>query len=203
MNEAKIRLSPKEKELVTDARFILTKNDILQKIKELLGQLQVDYQEHLQRLQDRLPAYINQTSPKISRGENYKGLPWLVLDYPRFFTTTSVCAIRTMFWWGNFFSITLHLSGEHKEAYAQKLVAAYRLLKQSGFSCNTGSKEWEHHFKKENYRPLSKMKKKEFERLVMQGTFIKLANRVSLKKWNKISFMLNRYFQQLLNLLVD
>jgi len=203
MNAAKIRLSPTERELVTDARFILTKNDILQKTKELLGQLQVIYQEHLQQLQGELPDGINQTSPKISRGENYKGLPWLVLDYPRSFSHSNVFAIRTMFWWGNFFSITLHLSGEHKEWYAKKIIAAYPMLKKNGFSCNAGAEQWEHHFKKENYTPLSKMKRKEFERFVLQGTFIKLANKISLKKWDKASAILYRYFRLLFRMMLD
>ena len=203
MNAAKIRLSPKEKELVTDARIILTKNEILQKTKELLGQLQVKYQDHLQKMQEALPALINQTSPKISRGENYKGLPWLMLDYPRSFSHSSVFAIRTMFWWGNFFSITLHLSGEHKQLHAKKIIAAFPLLKKNGFFCTAGSEEWEHHFEKENYTPLTKMNRKEFESIVMQGAFIKLANKVSLKKWGKVSVVLNRYFQQLFSILVD
>ncbi len=203
MNAAKIRLSPKERELVTDARFILTKNDILQKTKELLGHLHLKYQDHLQKKLGALPAVVNQTSPKISRGENYKGLPWLVLDYPRSFSHESVFAIRTMFWWGNFFSITLHLSGQHKELYAKKIIAAYPLLKKNGFSCNAGSEQWEHHFKKDNYVPLTKMKKKEFQSFILQGTFLKLANKIPLKKWDKASVILYRYFKQLLEMLVD
>lgn len=203
MNAAKIRLSPTERELVTDARFILTKNDILQKTKELLGHLQASYQVHLQKMQGPLPDGINQTSPKISRGENYQGLPWLVLDYPRSFTQSTVFAVRTMFWWGNFFSITLHLSGEYKELYAKKIIAAYPLLKKNGYSCNAGSEQWEHHFEKENYTPLTKMKRKEFERVVLHGTFIKLANKVPLKKWDKASVTLNRYFKFLFRMLLD
>src|SRR4030095_4349335 len=162
----------------------------------------VNYQDYLQKMQRALPAGINPTSPKISRGENYKGLPWLMLDYPRSFHPSSVFAIRRMFWWGNFFSITLHLSGEHKQSYAKKIIAAFPLLKKKGFSCNAGSEEWEHHFEKENYTPLTKMKRKEFERVVRHGTFIKLANKVSLKKWDKVSVILSRYFQFLFTMLL-
>ncbi len=203
MNEAKIRLSPKELELVNDARIILTKNDILQKTKELLGQLQLRYRDHLLKTEGILPGIVNKTSPKIARGENYKGLPWLVLDYPRSFSRDSIFAVRTMFWWGNFFSITLHLSGEHKKLFAGKIAAAYPALKKKGFSCNAGSEEWEHHFEKENYTSLAKMGRKEFEQAVVKGKFLKLANRVSLKKWDKISVILDRYFIQLLSILTD
>ena len=54
---------------------------------------------------------IVQSTPKIAKGENYLQLPYVLLDYPRCFDKENIFAIRTMFWWGNFFSITLHLSG--------------------------------------------------------------------------------------------
>jgi len=63
-------------------------------------------------------------SPKISRGENYLGLPYLVLDYPRLFRPDAVLAIRTFFWWGHFFSSTLQLSGGYKTEFLSRLQAA-------------------------------------------------------------------------------
>ena len=65
------------------------------------------------------------SSPKISKGENYKGLPWLVLDYPRYFNKEDIFAIRTLFWWGNFFSITLHISGKYKMRYEKKIIDSF------------------------------------------------------------------------------
>ncbi len=34
-----------------------------------------------------------------------------MLDYPRAFGRDSIFACRTFFWWGRFFSLTLHLAG--------------------------------------------------------------------------------------------
>lgn len=102
MDEAKIRLSAPEMELVKDAGWILTKNGILEKVSHLLGSIQQSYQLQLQQVSS-LPPEILASAPKISRGENYKGLPWLVLDYPRCFGQQDVFAMRTMFWWGPFF----------------------------------------------------------------------------------------------------
>ena len=113
MDIAKIRLSPEEEALVATTDWILTKNNVLQKIKQLLLALQSRQQDLLLPF-NSLPEEVLKSSPKISRGENYKGLPWLVLDYPRYFNKADVFAIRTLFWWGNFFSITLHLSGSYK-----------------------------------------------------------------------------------------
>ena len=66
---------------------------------------------HIQVQSLRLPEAVIQSSPKITRGENYQLLPYVILDYPRCFQKEQVFAIRTMFWWGKGISITLHVSG--------------------------------------------------------------------------------------------
>src|SRR5688572_17017211 len=120
MDLAKIRLSKKEMELLIDPQWILTKNLILKKAWSLL--------EHVQSIQDiiisevnNLPESVTKTNAKISRGENYRGLPYLILDQPRFFKRDDILAIRTMFWWGNYFSVTLHIGGDMKVKYEQHL----------------------------------------------------------------------------------
>ena len=55
--------------------------------------------------------------PKISKGEKYKGLPWVMLDYPRIFGKEDIMAIGTRFWWGHYFSVTLHLKGGYLRTY--------------------------------------------------------------------------------------
>ena len=85
MSEAKIRLSPAEMKLVTNEDWILTKNNILKKVRSLLEGYQEKQQNFLLRHQTHLPAELFTASGKISKGENYRGLPYLILDYPRFF----------------------------------------------------------------------------------------------------------------------
>ena len=85
MNPAKIRLSATELELVTNADWILTKNGIIQKVKSILEGLQAEQQDYLVQEKNSFPAEFISPLPKISKGENYKGLPYLVLDHPRYF----------------------------------------------------------------------------------------------------------------------
>src|ERR1700733_216708 len=118
MNEAKISLSQKEMDLVTNADWILTKNAILDKVKDLLAVLSESFQSYLHMHTLLIPA----GTPKISKGENYKGLPYLILDYPRSFEKEDILAIRTLFWWGHFFSITLHVAGKNKLLFEEKII---------------------------------------------------------------------------------
>ena len=76
---------------------------------------------------------LEPASAKISKGENM-GLPWVMLDYPRLFGQEDVLAIRTMFWWGHCFSVTLHLKGRYYGAYLP-LLRERGGIGGGGFSC--------------------------------------------------------------------
>ncbi len=203
MSEAKIRLSQKEMEMVSNADLILTKNHILQKVNHLLATLQTKQQHHLESFSVQLPGQAISSSPKISKGENYKGLPYLILDYPRFFEKENICAIRTMFWWGNFISVTLHLSGIYKQETEEKLILAYPLLKERGYYCYINEDQWEHHFERDNYISLTEISKPEFENLVREKPFIKLANKIPLQQWDNAEEILLTYFKQIIEMLAD
>jgi hypothetical protein len=203
MREAKIRLSQKEMELITNADWILTKNAILRKVNMLLGSLQEKQSLHLSSAAILLPEQIFLKTPKISKGENYKGLPYQILDYPRLFDRENICAIRTMFWWGHFFSITLHLAGDSLNSNKKKLYACYEeMAKNECYYCvNNG--QWEHHFEETNYQPLSAISSGDFKRLIKEKSFMKLAFRTPLEQWDNAEEILLGFFKRLVRLLPD
>jgi hypothetical protein len=162
-------------ELVSSPDIILTKNAILRKIKSFFEEIQVGQLNILKNYASNLPEEVLKISPKISRGENYKGLPWLVLDNPRFFQHNNIFAIRTMFWWGNFFSITLHLSGNNKTEVLKKLSSNILLLREKDFNIYTGTKEWEHDMDPNSYKKLSAIAENELQKIFSANDFLKLA----------------------------
>ena len=106
MGVPKIQLSSAETELMQNASVILTKNSVLQKIKMLLEEVQEQQLDFVsQHNLDKTGFFL--VPPKISKGENYSGLPYLIQDYPRITSAKNIFFIRNMFWWGNFFSSTL------------------------------------------------------------------------------------------------
>src|SRR5271169_1886033 len=104
---ANLRLSAEEMRLVSDPAWILTKNSIIRKVVELFAELSGQWRGMLSGIGwtevSRGGMAGSWGDPKISRGEQYKGMPWVMLDYPRVFGKEDVCAIRTMFWWGHYF----------------------------------------------------------------------------------------------------
>ena len=197
MQQTKIQLLPAEMELVSSPDIILTKNAILQKIKLFFEELQLKQFEILKDYASQLPGPVLKISPKISRGENYKGLPWLVLDNPRFFQHNNIFAIRTMFWWGNFFSTTLHLSGNNKAAVVKNIANSFSVLKENNFLVYDGTKEWEHDLDPRFYKEVSSLNHAETDQIISSNNFLKLSAKISIDRLDAIEEKLLRNFELL------
>jgi regulatory protein YycI of two-component signal transduction system YycFG len=76
-------LSTYEMQLVTDAALLLTKNKIINKVYSMFGDLSEEYKRSISENNINV---INLVNAKISKGENYQGLPYVMLDYPRQFS---------------------------------------------------------------------------------------------------------------------
>jgi len=176
MNKAKIQFSVAEMELITNANIIFTKNEALEKVKKLL----LNAQEKMVRAQTNNPLFL--LSPKISRGENYLGLPYLVLDYPRQFKPQNTVMIRSMFWWGLFFSSTLLLAGEAKVNHLKTLQKGYAALAEKGYYIGVSEDAWQHHFGQDNYCPVSSLSSTEFEAMCDRFSHIKIAAKWPLQE---------------------
>ena len=198
MDATKIRLSPEEEALVTRADWILTKNSVLQKTMQLFATLQTEQKTWMESNENSWPDHIINTSPKISRGENYLGLPWLMLDYPRVFNKEEIFAVRTFFWWGNFFSVSLQLSGKYQDEYSEGLIHAYPELSKLGFFVCIQDEQWHHHFGEDNYQPVSTMMATEWHTLIRKKSFVKIADTVPLEDWNYAREKLMKIFRQLM-----
>lgn len=199
MNPTKIRLSAKEAGLITNTDFILTKNEISNKVNQLLGNIAASQLQVIQEFP--IATEILKVSPKIAKGENYNGLPWQMLDFPRLFNKENVFAIRTLFWWGNFFSITLHLAGQYKLMYENHLCSQYNFLKKQNYFICISENPWEHHFEQHNYKLIAETEKPEFENLLLKNDFLKLSTFFPLTAWNKAEDRLIKQFQFLLQLI--
>jgi hypothetical protein len=191
--QAKIQLSPLEMDLVMRSDWILTKNAIILKAKLLLEQLQEGQHEVL--IKAAFPKEVISTSSKISKGENYKGLPYLVLDQPRYFNREDTFAIRVLFWWGNFFSSTLQLAGGYKSMYEERIIQAYSSLQEGGYFICTNTDPWEHDFGAANYVSLQELTASRFESMIRNHPFIKLAKKLNLAEWETAEEKLMEIFR--------
>ena len=157
---AKIQFSEAEAELMRDASVILTKNRVIDKIRSVFDNVQLRMVEEVSDFAMKGSAF--DVPPKISRGENYLGLPYVVLDYPRHFSNKDVFAIRSLFWWGHFFSSTLQLSGIHKEKFMENIRSAYSALSHAGYYIGISEEAWVHQIEGPHYAKISHLQEEEF-----------------------------------------
>ncbi len=187
-------LSNTELQFVTDPEILLTKNRIISKVYDLFGAVAHHYQMQLNELS---PFAIETAEAKISKGENYNGLPYVMLDYPRNFSKENSFSIRSFFWWGNFFSITIQLSGKYQQQFSEKIQKAINKKVFSGWFICTADNQWEHHFEHSNYKPIND---NDFADITMLP-FIKIAKKIPLKEWDKVYEFYTKNYELLLEIL--
>jgi hypothetical protein len=197
MSGVKIQLSAEEQEMAADTGIILTKNRVMAAVLEIFGALSEAQAGRLEKMRQQLPAVVFKHPPKIARGENYQQLPWMMLDYPRVFDAAETVAIRQFFWWGNFFSVSLLVSGEVKN----KVMLKMKQWPAGVFICVQAS-PWDHHFGTDNFLPVANLTAAEITAYAGGQDFLKLSLAVPLKPWNDAQALLYRGFENLLNLLL-
>ena len=183
--------------LVGDPGWILTKNSIIGKVVGMFAGLSEEWRGAGLRMQDGAgmrPAAVPLTEPKVSKGENYKGLPYVMLDYPRVFGKEDVCAIRTMFWWGHAFSVTLHLKGKYLDMFLPVIRGRAAELSAAGFEVGIAEDEWEHAHTPDTYKPFEGK-----ENIALP--FLKLSARCGLEHWNEAPVLLSGLYQTLIRVL--
>ncbi len=198
MQASKILLSAEELNLAENSEWILTKNRIIQKIISLFAQLAGSFQENTFAYKQFLPPELFDLSPKISRGEQHRGLPYVMLDYPRIFSKENVFAIRSFFWWGNFFSLTLHLKGNYKDQFERNIKEHGSLLAQKNFFISIGEDEWRQDFEEDNYLPLNSTNGVLLNKYFSGKDFLKLAVKWPLRSSNEMEPILEDHHAFLL-----
>ncbi|MBS1513091.1 MAG: hypothetical protein JST86_19805 [Bacteroidetes bacterium] len=198
--KSKLMLSDGELQLVRNTAWILTKRKIIETAVELLGAVAAAVEPVLKNA--GLPPEVAASTPKISKGENYRQLPYVILDYPRCFGKADVFAVRSMFWWGNGFSCTLQLAGKYKEKNEKIIAQKIPLLQEKDVFICVNTDPWEHHFEAGNYLACKQLPSETILDILTRQQFIKLAVVLPLDEWNRMEQLLEKAFAEMIQLLL-
>src|ERR1051325_5948104 len=177
--KVKIQFSPEELRCINDTDFLLRKRVITDKLYKILHEFTETLKASAIHKKFKFPVHTDFHAGKISRGENYKGLPYVILDYPRLFEKENVFAFRTIFWWGNYFSFTLHLKGKSLEHFRKSILENLTMVKTGDILIYAGDNEWEHDLSDRHYLKLDK----KAENFLKQKNFIKLSRKMELSEY--------------------
>lgn len=183
---ADILFTEKELKYIADTDFLHTGHIIKQKITSLFEASAQELKEELDTGKYNIDPHLIRLPPKISKGENYRGLPWIVLDYPKKFQKEDTFSFRVIFWWGHFFSYSLHLEGAAMTSALPMLKHYWSKMKTENVYACVSSTPWEYHFNSSNYIRSDKITFDQFNDLARTNTFIKISRKATLREWPRV-----------------
>jgi len=192
-----MHLTEKELILIQDADFLIAKSQVLGKVTQLLEDTRDRLRTSIAEMEFTFPPELNIESGKVSRGENYLLLPYQVLDFPSLFYREHVFAFRTMFWWGHFFSCTLHLQGKYLDDFRGSIWKNREELIGKDTFISVGESPWQYHYRPDNYLPYTK----DLEHKLLEAEFLKLSKEVPLKNWHHLPLEANDFLKLMVSIL--
>lgn len=182
MFEPPVHFSDPELALMHDAELMRTRRNILAKIQELLGAVQRRLEAACLWRDLPFAAEVKTGGAKISKGDNYLEMPYLVLDFPRCYGSQQVFAYRVMFWWGHEFSAFLHLKGQSLSLIGKDLQNRWTRIQQSGMLISISDSEWVQHATPDHYAKATTLSEPAVLSLP-ERSFLKMGRTLPLEKW--------------------
>ncbi len=168
-----------------DTDFLKTKKLIIKRIIALFEHIQVDTLHLINRQNLMLPEGVSPKSGKVTRGENYKDLPFVVLDCPRFFDKNSIFAFRSIFWWGNYLSNHFLIKGHYLDRYRDRFLHSWPLIKGEELYLDLSEDPWNHDLTDSTFIEFSTLSQDEFNEKLKHLDFLKLVWRYELSQWKE------------------
>jgi len=185
-----MQLSQEELKIIRDVDFLLTKISAIDKIAKLFETTRTHLELVVREPGSFCPPESILKEGKISKGENYRNLPYLVLDYPAFFSKDDIFAFRTMFWWGHFFSFTLHLQGKYLAMFRGSIIDKLDTFNHQGTYVSVGDTPWEYHYAPDNYARINQID----ARQIAEVGFLKISKKIDLDQWSLVPELAKHFF---------
>jgi hypothetical protein len=177
MQRNKIPFTEAENTILQNQTFLPLKQQAIEKVISLMAALRegIDATWHDYSSNWQIPCTPD--SVKISRGENYRNLPYVILDYPRKFARDDVFAFRSMFWWGHFFSYTLHLQGHSLTEFRPYLLDTLPYVQENweAVHLGVGKTPWQYHYGPSNYQLISHLSSGKIAEILKYHEFMKIS----------------------------
>ncbi len=183
-----VSFSRKELTCLEDTNFLIVKNTVSSKLQKLLKSCSTEIKVFLESDFPEIYTKYGHLSPKVSRGENYKGLPYFVLDYPRYFQHEATFSYRIICLWGNYFTFNLYLTGN---AIADTHFNNWDKNVSNYYDCFIGISDnpWTHYIESPDYIRASEISASEIKSLIFKNGFLKISKKTTFKTWSQLPIL--------------
>lgn len=169
-----MKLSSYEFEVLQDKAFFYAKHRIVAQWQAFLEDL------HTQLLAQSFPITNH---GKISKGDNYQQLPYMVLDYPSILGKEDIFAFRNIFLWGEGLVSTWVFQGSYKTEWQEKIIQLYPMLIDLKVHLQYVPELWTHEINDKTNFAVNQLSKEVFVAQLNELSFIKLSRFFPFKTW--------------------
>lgn len=167
-----------ELEIASDTNFFDVKRELTAKIVLALEQFG---EQLLQEI--IIPVYqkqgIERAGLKVSKGENFKGYPYIVLDCPRLYSTDTEVICRTIFRWGHGWSLHFTIQGKTFTSIRHSL-SNFSASLSSDWLLYTGENIWEQDVDSVLFVSALSMSETALSHTINRQGFFKIATQINL-----------------------
>lgn len=122
MQKSRIILTNQQTDFASSSEYPLLKHEVM------IGMISLF--EDLGKQLETMYGKPHANNWKVTKGENYKLMPYVVLDYPSIKVKDFEYVMRTFFWWGHYFSFNLIIRKDIIKAGGIRLKAPVLLMDQ-------------------------------------------------------------------------
>jgi hypothetical protein len=188
MRKSTNKLTKHELDFASETEYPLTKQKIMHKIGLIMETAGLQIAGEL----TGNPLFEG-AHHKITRGERYKDMPYMVLDFPQIKGPAFPIVLRTMFWWGHYFSCSLIL----RTALVDPGIAAKAIPAMSKTKMMMSDQGlWEQELGTELYRSTADLDEREIRETLTTLTYLKLSRRISLEKHEVLNEKATRIYMR-------
>lgn len=188
-----------ELEIASNTNFFDVKRELTAKIVLALEQFG---EQLLQEI--IIPVFqkqgIERAGLKVSKGENFKGYPYIVLDCPRLYSTDTEVICRTIFRWGHGWSLHFIVQGKRLARINHSLPVFLASL-STDWLLYTGENIWEQDVDSIHYIPTPSMSETALSQTINRQEFFKIATQTNLSDAVEWPPFPQQTYQVLFNLL--
>jgi hypothetical protein len=177
MRKSTINLTKKELLFASDTFYPITKQKVLRKISSLMDNTAKNIYE---AYQNKLLFYENEGFiKKLSKGENYKEMPYLVIDTPQINGPGFKTLFRIVFWWGHYFTLNYYV---HRSMIADYYLHSWKKT----YLCSNMSCLWENDLRQQEFIRLASNDKRTLT-LSTDITYLRLVRKVKIDKADQLN----------------
>ncbi len=190
-----------ETQLLFNTEVFPLKRKVNAKLFALFEHLKQQLKDTSEHKQFNFPPGTDAQAGKISRGENYDDFPWVLLDFPKRFHNNDIFALRTLFWYGHYFSCSFVVAGTCLETYRDALITNKNALEKQEIFLSVGGDPWDHAIEAPHFIALEKVSAEEMHRQSAEKGFIKLSLKIKSSEPEIVVGAVTEFYRRLLNIL--